>query len=85
MNRMTVLGMSNVPTEDLIVAARRLDPHCSDVVSQPQWDTCRKDPADWRSYVGRDMRGFWGRLDYGERLAVFVASATLAAARKRRG
>src|SRR5262245_30564487 len=39
------LIMSHVPTRDLIVAARQLDPHCDHVVSQPKWETCAKDPS----------------------------------------
>jgi hypothetical protein len=48
--------MSHVPTEDLIIAARRLDPHCSDVVSQPQWETCGKDHDAFEAGFTRLLR-----------------------------
>ncbi len=75
--------MSKVPTEDLVVAARHLDQNYHAIIGAPAWETSARDPADWRSYVSKTVRAMWGKLDYGERLAVFVTAASIAATRKK--
>lgn len=77
--------MSKVPSESLINAARALAVDFNAMIDRPDWESCAKDPADWRSYVSRSMRKLWGQLDYGERLAAYVTAASIAASKKRSG
>lgn len=63
--------MSRTPPEDLVVIARHLDPDFHAKVVGP-WNDER-----WREYVPLSLKKIWGKLDYSERLAVFVFACTI--------
>jgi hypothetical protein len=73
--------MASTPPEDLVVAARQLDPNYHAEVSakwtDPDIDAISLGPRPrWRLMVPPILRHLWGRLDYETRLAVFVVAAS---------
>ena len=69
--------MSRTPTEDLVVIARQLDPESHSIVLGP-W----LNEQVWREEIPKNLKKIWGRLDYGERLCLFVKASELAALKK---
>jgi len=63
--------MSRIPPEDLVVIARQLDADFHAKVIGP-WND-----EPWRDYVPLPLKKIWGKLDYGERLALFVFACTI--------
>jgi hypothetical protein len=63
-----------VTAEDLIIAARKVDPRVIETVRDPQFDDAPG--GDWRAYVPDPVRKLWGRLSLEARIVAFmVASA----------
>jgi hypothetical protein len=63
------------PPEDLVIAARQLDPKVFDVIDRARWDDDNDDALlDWRLYVPRELRKLWGRLGLEARLAVYITA-----------
>jgi hypothetical protein len=59
--------MSKTPPEELVLTARKLDPDFHAQIVGP-W----KDTEPWRAGVPGSLKKIWGKLDYSERLVIFV-------------
>lgn len=72
--------MSKVPSEDLVVMARQLDPDFhAKLIGPPDWPTGEVvDTVDWRHFIPGQLRRIWGRVDYGERLTAFIVATEAA-------
>jgi hypothetical protein len=59
--------MSKEPPEHLVVVARKLDPAFHAQIVGPWTDT-----EPWRAGVPASLKKVWEKLDYSERLVIFV-------------
>jgi len=66
------------PPEDLVIAARALDPNVFETVARITWEPANDDAPevvlDWRIYVHPAVRKLWGRLGLEARLAVYLTA-----------
>jgi hypothetical protein len=69
--------VSTVPGEDLVIMARDLAANYHEQLNAPDW-TAEVGPDDWRYFVDADVRRYWGRTDYGERLLAWLIAARMA-------
>jgi hypothetical protein len=66
----------NTPTEDLVVAARSLNPRAYDLVlARMEWSDALE-WTDWRFHIPDPIRRVWGKLGHEARLAAFVMAET---------
>jgi hypothetical protein len=69
--------VSKVPSEDLVVMAKELDPDFKQkLLGEPKWD--EEHAMDWRNFIPGQLRRIWGRVDYGERLTAFIVATEAA-------
>jgi hypothetical protein len=67
--------------EDLLIAARKLDPKVIETVRDPQFsDTIPAD--DWRAHIPDSLRTLWGRLGFEARVVAFVVAKEQAEERR---
>jgi hypothetical protein len=59
--------MSKTPPEELVAVARKLDPDFHAQIVGPWSDT-----EPWRAGVPASLKKVWGKLDYSERLVIFI-------------
>jgi hypothetical protein len=61
------------PPEDLVLAARAIDPNVLDAIARVSWDEDEL-TLDWRIHVPPSLRKLWGRLGLEARLAVYLTA-----------
>jgi len=61
------------PPEDLVLAAKRLEPRVFDLIAHPQWNADDA-TSDWRLYVPIAVQRLWGRLGLEARVTAFIVA-----------